>query len=457
MQLQSIKVLFVGYIAMILLGTFLLTLPPMFSSHVGFLDAFFTSVSAITCTGLIIKDTSLDFTLYGQIVILVLIQLGGFGYMTIVGILYIVIKKKLSTSEKNVINVVENLNNNSLSGIEKAVLNALFFVLLVEFVGALILSLYFCWKLNDIKMGIWAGIFHSIAAFNNSGFTIFNNSLIDYQADIFVNIVVALLVIIGGIGYVSTLEISRFFYSQLNHKVFRRDAFVARLSLNSRVVIVVNTLLVIFGMLNILIFEWNNPKTLANIPFWEKIINSFFTSICYRTAGYNIFDMSGFNDSTMFFSVFFMMIGGSPGGTASGIKVTTFAVLIALSVAIIKNRKETILFNRTISQEIVSKAFSVFAIAAIYLLVATFLLSIFEPDIRFLPLFFETSSAFATVGMSMGDGGVLSLCSKFDTIGLCIIMVLMLSGKIGVLSFTLIFVGGAKHRHIQYPQEKVLI
>lgn len=457
MQLQSIKVLFVGYLAMILLGTFLLTLPPMFSSQVGFLDAFFTSVSAITCTGLIIKDTSFDFTLYGQIIILMLIQIGGFGYMTVVGVLYIAINKKLSTSEKNVINVVENLNNNSLFGIEKTVLNALFFVLVVEIIGAVILSLYFCWKLGDTKMGIWAGIFHSIAAFNNSGFTIFNDSLIDYQADIFVNIVVALLVIIGGIGYVSTLEISRYFCSHVNNKIFRREAFVARLSLNARVVIVVNTLLVMFGMLNILIFEWNNTKTLANIPFWEKVINSFFTSVCYRTAGYNIFDMSGFDDRTMFFSVFFMMIGGSPGGTASGIKVTTFAVLIALSIAIIKNRKETILFNRTIAQEIVSKAFSVFAIAAIYLLVATFLLSIFETDIRFLPLFFETSSAFATVGMSMGDGGVLSLCSKFDTIGLCIIMVLMLSGKIGILSFTLIFVGGAKHKRIQYPQERILI
>ncbi|WP_104762444.1 TrkH family potassium uptake protein [Helicobacter aurati] len=457
MQLHSIKVLFVGYLAMILLGTFLLTLPPMFSTNMGFLEAFFTSVSAITCTGLIIRDTSLDFTFYGQVVILVLIQIGGFGYMTVIGILYIAIGKRLSTAEKSVINIVENLNHKSLSGVEKAVRNAFIFVLFVECVGALILSPYFCWKLNDTKMGIWAGVFHAIAAFNNSGFTIFNNSLIDYQADIFVNVVVALLVIIGGIGYVSTLEISRFCYSRVSYKIFRKEDFVTRLSLNARIVVVVNTLLVLFGMLNILIFEWNNIKTLANIPFWEKIINSFFTSVCYRTAGYNIFDMSGFDDRTMFFSVFFMIIGGSPGGTASGIKVTTFAVLIALSIAIIRNRKDTILFKRTIAQDIVSKAFSVFAIAAIYLLVATFLLSVFEPDIRFLPLFFETSSAFATVGMSMGDGGVLSLCSKFDTVGLCIIMILMLSGKIGILSFTLIFVGGTKSKHVQYPQERVLI
>ena len=457
MQLQSIKILFVGYLAVILLGTFLLTLPPMFSTSLGFLDALFTSVSAITCTGLIIKDTSLDFTLYGQIVILFLIQVGGFGYMSLVGILYIVIGKRLSTSEKSVINVVENLNSNSLSGVEKAVGNALIFVLVIELVGALVLCPYFIYKLNDLGGGIWAGIFHSIAAFNNSGFTIFNNSLINYQGDLFVNVVIGLLVIIGGIGYVSTLEISYFCYSKLGSRLFKREEVKSRLSLNARIVVVVNTLLVLFGMLNILLFEWNNPKTLANIPLWEKIVNSFFTSVCYRTAGYNIFDMSGFDDRTMFFSVFFMMIGGSPGGTASGIKVTTFAVLIALSIAIIKNHKNTILFNRAISQEIVAKAFSVFVIATLYLLVATFLLSVFEPDIRFLPLFFETSSAFATVGMSMGDGGVLSLCSKFDTIGLFIIMVLMLSGKIGILSFTLIFVGDTKPKHTKYVTEKVLI
>lgn len=457
MHIKSIKILFSGYLGVILVGTLLLSMPPMFTTNVSFFEALFTSVSAVTCTGLIIKDTALDFTTYGQIVILVLIQLGGFGYMSMAGILYLIIGKKLSASEKNLINVVENLNNKSVDGVEKAVKNALIFVLVVECVGAIVLSIYFSHKLGNVQEGIWAGIFHAIAAFNNSGFTIFRNSLINYQADMFVNFFVATLVIIGGIGYVSSLEISKFCFSKFCHKIFYRTEYNKRLSLNAQIVLIVSTLLVLFGMINILVFEWNNPKTFANIPIWEKAMNSFFASVNYRTAGFNIFDMSGFDDRTMFFSIFFMLIGGSPGGTASGIKVTTFAVLIALSISIIRNYKQTTIFNRAISQEIVAKALSVFVIAAIYLLVSAFLLSIFEPKVRFLTLLFEIVSAFSTVGLSMGDGGVLSLCAKFNTMGLIVIMVLMISGKIGVLAFTLVFMGGVKVKHTQYIQERVLI
>lgn len=457
MQIKSIKVLLAGYLGVILLGTLFLSMPPMYHTNVSFLEAFFTSVSAVTCTGLIIKDTALDFTIYGQIVVLMLIQFGGFGYMSMAGILYLIIGRKLSASEKNLINVVENLNNKSIDGVDKVIKHALFFVLAVECIGALILSAYFSWKLHDTREGIWAGIFHSIAAFNNSGFTIFKNNLINYQDDMFVNFFVASLVIIGGIGYVSSLEISSFCFSRLFYRIAHRASYKRRLSLNAKIVLIVSTFLVLLGMLNILIFEWNNPKTFANIPFWEKIMNSFFASVNYRTAGFNIFDMSGFDDRTMFFSTFFMLIGGSPGGTASGIKVTTFAVLIALSISIIRNYKQTTIFRRAISQEIAAKALSVFVIATMYLLGSVFLLSIFEPNVRFLPLLFETVSAFSTVGLSMGDGGVLSLCATFNTMGLIIIIILMISGKIGVLAFTLVFIGSAKPKHTQYVQERVLI
>lgn len=457
MHIKSIRVLLVGYLGIILLGTLLLSMPDMYHTNVSFLDALFTSVSAVTCTGLIVKDTALDFTTYGQIVILILIQFGGFGYMSMAGILYLIIGKKLSAQEKNLINVIENLNNKSINGVDKVVKHALFFVLSTECIGALVLSLYFSLKLHNIKEGVWAGIFHSIAAFNNSGFTIFKNSLINYQGDIFVNFFVASLVIIGGIGYVSSLEISSFCLSKVFYRIIYHTDYKRRLSLNAQIVLIVSTLLVLLGMLNILIFEWSNPKTFASIPFWEKIMNSFFASVNYRTAGYNIFDMSGFDDRTMFFSTLFMLIGGSPGGTASGIKVTTFAVLISLSISIIRNHKQTTIFRRAIPQEIVAKALSVFVIATIYIFVSVFLLSIFEPNVRFLPLLFETISAFSTVGLSMGDGGVLSLCAKFNTIGLIIIMVLMISGKIGVLAFTLVFIGNTKSKHAQYVQERVLI
>ncbi len=458
MQIQSIKVLLAGYIGVILVGTLCLGMPPMYYTNVSFLDALFTSVSAMTCTGLAIKNTGSDFTIYGQIVIMILIQLGGFGHMSMAGILFMMVGKRLSASEKDLINVVDNLNNNSLNGIGRAVLNAMIFVLIIEFIGMLLLCPYFIIELDDVKQGMWAGIFHSISAFNNAGFTILHDGLVPYQLDPFLNFVICILVIIGGLGYLSSIEISYFCYSKVRHnKIIAGKANKIRLSLNTRTVIIVSSLLLVCGMFNVLVFEWGNQKTLADLTFWEKLLNAFFVSTNYRTSGFNTIDIGSFDDRTMFFSVFFMMIGGGPGGTAAGIKVTTFAVLVSLSITIIKNQKNTILFGRTIPQDIVSKAFCVFIVAIVYLSLSGFLLSIFEPDVRFLPLLFEVVSAFSTVGLSMGDGGSLSLCADFNTIGLMIIMVLMISGKIGILSFTLIFMGGAKTKHTQYVQEKILI
>lgn len=458
MQIQSIKVLLAGYLSVILIGTLFLSMPPMYHTNVNFLEALFTSVSAMTCTGLIIKNTGMDFTIYGQIVICILIQLGGFGHMSMAGILFILIGKRLSAAEKDLINVVDNLNNNSLQGIDKAILKAIFFVLIVELIGAAILCPYFAWKVGDVKDGMWIGIFHAISAFNNAGFNTFKEGLMPFQEDVCVNMVLSFLVIIGGFGYLSSLELSNFCYSKFRHnRIFTHKSQKIRLSLNTRIVFAMSVLLLICGMINVLIFEWSNPNTLEYVPFWEKIMNAFFVSSNYRTAGFNIFDISRFDDRTMFFSIFFMLIGGGPGGTAAGIKVTTFAVLVALSIAIIRNRKHTVIFGRTIPQDIVSKAFCVFIIALVYLSVSTFFLSIFEPNIPFLPLLFEVVSAFSTVGMSMGDGDSLSLCADFNTVGLLIIMILMISGKIGILAFTLIFMGGDKATHVQYVQEKVLI
>ncbi|WP_034571314.1 TrkH family potassium uptake protein [Helicobacter saguini] len=453
----SIKALLAGYLGIIFIGTFLLALPPMYMTNISFLDALFTSTSAITCTGLIIKNPGYDFTIYGQIVIMILVQLGGFGHMSMAGLIYLMIGKRLTAAEKDLINVAENLNNNSLNGIGKVVLHAAIFVLIVEFIGACLLCPYFAIKTGDVIGGIWAGIFHSITAFNNAGFSIFKSGLLPYQADIFVNITISLLVIAGGLGYVTSIEITQYCYSKVRyHRIFGLKSN-ARLNLNARIIIVVTLILLLCGMVNVLIFEWNNAKTLANLPLWEQIVNSFFMSANYRTAGFNIFDISGFNDSTMFFSLFFMIVGGGPGGTASGIKVTTLAILIALSISIMNNRKETIIFGRSIPQDTVSRAFGIFVIAMVYFAVATFIISILEPDIRFLPLAFEVMSAFATVGLSMGDGGVLSLCAKFNDLSLSIMIFLMISGKIGILAFTLIFIGRSKTKHVHCVQEKVLI
>ena len=258
MQIQSIKVLLAGYLGVILLGTLILSMPPMYHTNVSFLEALFTSVSAMTCTGLAIKNTGLDFTTYGQIVICVLIQLGGFGHMSMAGILFLLIGKRLSAAEKDLINVVDNLNNNSVQGIDKAILKAIIFVLIVELIGASLLYPYFIWQLGDTKEGMWVGIFHAISAFNNSGFTILKDGLLPYQADMVVNLVIPMLIIIGGFGVCHHWNFQAFVMQRCVITAYTHKAPRMRLSLNTRIVFVMSVLLLICGMINVLIFEWSS-------------------------------------------------------------------------------------------------------------------------------------------------------------------------------------------------------
>lgn len=454
MQLHIIKIILGGYIGVIIIGALLLSMPNMHNGSIYFVDALFTSASAITCTGLIVKDTAQDFTFLGQVVILVMIQIGGFGYMSLLGILYLLIGKRLNNVEKNLIK--ENLSYPSLDGLNILIKKVFFFVITIESIGASILSLYFIYRFDDIKQGIWAGVFHAISAFNNAGFSIFSTSLYDYQNSLVVNFTICGLIIVGGIGYVCCLEIGAFSLNGIKRKFFKADLVKMKLSLHAKIVISVTSMLILSAMAMILIFEWNNTN-IFNVPYWERVLSAFFTSVNYRTAGFNTIDISKFNDSTMFFSTFFMNVGGSPGGTASGIKVTTIAVLIAFAYSIVRHKRDVVMFQRKIPDAIISKAFSIFTIAAIYIFVSTFLLAVFEPNTRFLPLLFEVSSAFATVGMSTGNGGTLSLSANFNEAGLAIIMLLMVSGKIGILSFTLIFAGNSKPNHTQCIQEKIVV
>lgn len=454
MQFHIIKVILGGYVGLIIIGAMLLSMPNMHNGDLYFVDALFTSASALTCTGLIVKDTALDFTFLGQIVILAMIQIGGFGYMSLLGILYLLVGKRLNNIEKNLIK--ENLNYPSLDGLDKLIKKVFVFVIIIEMIGASILSTYFIYEFNDVKKGLWAGVFHAISAFNNSGFSIFSSSLTEYRSSMVVNLTICGLIIIGGLGYVSCLELGSFGLNTIKRKIFNIDVTGLKLSLHSKIVLVVTTTLIFSGMGMILLFEWKNTQ-MFNMPYWERVVSALFTSVNYRTAGFNTVDISHFSDATMFFSTFFMNVGGSPGGTASGIKVTTITVLIAFAYSIVKHKRDTVIFRRKIPDALIAKSFSIFTIAAIYIFLATFLLAVFEPSAKFLPILFEVSSAFATVGMSTGNGSSLSLSANFNEIGLAIIMLLMVSGKIGILSFTLIFAGNSKPSHTQCVQERIVV
>lgn len=454
MRVKVVQLMLTVYLLLILVGTLVLMLPSMHNGNLSLLDALFTATSAITCTGLIVKNTELDFTFSGQIAIATMIQIGGFGYMSLLGILYIMVGKKLNNTEKNMIK--ESLNHKSSQSITKAVKNALLFMIVVESIGALILSLHFKFNVG-LENGIWHGIFHAISAFNNAGFSTFSSSIVNYRTDIVVNLILCSMVIIGGLGCVTFLEFHSYTIRKIKQKILKEKVFEYRLSLNSKVILISTIILIFSAAFMILIFEWNNKSTLSNMGFFEKIISSIFASVMYRTAGFNSFDLNGLEDSTIFFSTIFMSIGGAPGGTANGIKVTTAVILLAFSYSIFKDMTDTIIFKRKIPQDIISKAFTSLVIASLFMFTTTFFLSVSEPNIKFLHIFFEVASAFATVGVSIGDGGDLSLSAGFSAMGVGIIILLMITGKIGILSFMLIFMFKRKARRTQYIQERILI
>lgn len=447
MNLKSIKFLLLSYFGIALIGAFFLMLPFSHTEEIAFIDAFFTATSALTCTGLIIKDTALDFTSIGHGIILFLIQLGGFGYMTMLGLIYVLFRKRMGNAEKNMLKEALNLTKyDDLMGFIKKIL---VYVLCIEFIGAFLLSLDFSIRFG-LADGIWYGVFHAISAFNNSGFSIFPNSLIDFRTDLLVNFVICALVIVGGVGYICLVELHFFMRDKIQHK--KPHYF----SLHFKIVASVSIILIVFCALMLLILERNNPETFGGFEFFEKIIASIFTSINYRTAGFATYDMSNLRESSLFFSIIFMFIGGAPGGTATGIKVTTVAVLFAFCRSILNN-EEARLFGRAINEESIQKALLIFIISSFYFLTLSLLLVLFQTDMDFLPLLFEAMSAFSTVGVSTGDGGILSLSVGFNDAGKIIIITSMILGKSGVMIFTLALFGRTQVSRVKYLKEKIIL
>ncbi len=464
-NLKSMQILIIGYVGIIILGALLLFLPCMHSSSLSFIEALFTSTSAFTCTGLIIKDTALDFTPFGQAVILALIWLGGLGYMSMLGIVYVFLRKRLSNRERNMIK--ESLNYPSYDGMMSFLKKVLLFVILIESFGALALFIYFYFVQDfSVFTALWAGIFHAISAFNNAGFSIFSTNLMAYRQSVFVNSVICLLIIAGGMGYIVLIELHTFIKSRLYVfwnicLAFMRNKPLSnlhtiRLSLHSKIVVSYTFVLLTLGFGFIFVLEYHNPKSMGNFEFFDKILSSFFMSVNYRTSGFNSIDLGGLKDSTMFFSSLLMIIGGAPGGTAGGIKVTTLATLLAFCAALFYDTQPR-LFKRRIMEKSVKKAIGVGIIAMICITLANFIIAALQEDTRFMLIMFEVSSAFATTGVSAGNGGTLSLSANFSPLSQIVIIGLMLMGKVGILAFWQAFVGKRKQSYITLQEERVII
>lgn len=405
-----------------------------------FIDALFTATSAVCVTGLIVKDTPVDFTGAGHAIILSLIQIGGLGYMTAVTFMAVMRKQKINHRDRLILK--ESLNHPGMDGLVRFIKIVFASIIIIESVGMVILTLRF-WIDMPFFDALWFGLFHSVSAFNNAGFSLFSDNMMRYKSDFIINMTIPILIILGGLGYLVLLEIYN----------FRKDRLL-RISTHSKIVLWMSALLIILGMSLILSMEW--AHALKDLVWYDKIMAAWFASVNYRTAGFNSIDFSTLTDSSLFFGTFFMMTGGSPGGTAGGIKTTAVALALIGVWYTLRGDINAHIFRRSISHYQINKAYAIIFVASIYVVISTIILSEVE-RLPFMKILFEATSAFGTVGVSTGNGGVLSYSALFSDWGKLNIIILMLMGRIGVFAFTIVIVGKALGSRIKYAEGKVII
>ncbi|MHB8126061.1 MAG: TrkH family potassium uptake protein [Desulfitobacteriaceae bacterium] len=433
------RVLVLGFASVILLGALFLTLPQATRDGNGlhFLNALFTSTSAVCVTGLVVVDTATTFTLFGQSVILLLIQVGGLGFMTFATLFAIILGKKITLKERLVLQ--EALNQVSLEGIVRLAKSVIQISFAIEAVGALILALRWSCDFGWSK-ALYYGLFHAISAFNNAGFDLFGNfsSLTAYVGDPLTNITIMLLIISGGLGFTVLVNI----YS------FREKKF----TLHSRIVLQVSGILIFLGAGIIFMLEYTNPLTLGPLPLGTKVLAAFFQAVTPRTAGFNTINIANMKETTLLFIIILMFIGASPGSTGGGIKITTFVSIIFSVLSTYRSDSHVVIKGRTLPDTIIRKALAITTSAALLIFFMTFILSITEKANLF-HLLFEVTSAFGTVGLSIGSTLILSAFGKVA------IILTMFSGRVGTL--TLVYFLSQKANkssvHIKYPDERIII
>mgnify|MGYP001199840323 CR=1 FL=1 len=432
------RLLLIGFACIILAGTILLKLPAAAAAGetTSWIDALFTATSATCVTGLVTLDTGTHWTVFGQIVILALIQVGGLGFMTMATLFAFFLKRKISLKERLILQ--EALNQSSMEGIVRLVRRVILYAVSIQLIGAILLSVRFLFDMSPGR-AIYFGIFHAISFFNNAGFDIMGQykSLTDYVGDPVVNIVTILLIVLGGLGFIVLSDL-------IDWKRTRR------LTLHSKVVLSMTGFLIGFGALVILVFEYTNAGTMGPLSFGEKLLSAFLQSVSPRTAGVNSLDLASLRQATQFFIILLMFIGASPGSTGGGIKTTTFATLIGAVFAMMRGKDDVVMFRYRLAQERVYKALTVTLLSLALVLVATMILSTTE-DHHFLEILFEVTSAFGTVGLTMG------LTLELTLVGKIIIIVMMFIGRVGPLSMGYAFGPKPGRTLYRYAEGKIII
>ncbi len=437
-KLSHSQILAGGFFIIILIGAIILNM--QFSSskgeNIGFLDALFTATSSVCVTGLIVADTGTYWSNFGKLVIMVLIQIGGLGFMTIGTLGVLISGEKLSYSNKLLIQ--DSLSHEKTSGIIKFCKRIVLVSLFIEFVGAICLSFAFVPEFGLVK-GLWYGIFHSVTAFCNAGFDIMGNfsSLTSYFNNPIVNITIMLLIILGGLGFSTIFDINR----KRAFKKFR---------LNTKIILITTAILIVIPTFLFFIFEMNNPKTLGNMNLGEKILASLFQVVSPRTAGYNTIELSQMYDSTKFLTIILMFIGGAPASTAGGLKITTFAIIIISVYCLFKQRSEIEVFGRTIPFKNLNKALVSLVIGFTLIITGTMII-LSNSDFDFLTVLYEVTSAYATVGLTLG------ITTKLNAVCKITLIILMFMGRVGSLTVLYSFIKTDSKKKYKYPKEEINI
>lgn len=439
-RISPYNLILLSFFIIILFGGTLLSLPVSTADGQGtrWIDGVFTAASAVCVTGLVVNDVSSVYSLYGKTLILVLIQIGGLGVITLSSLIVILISKKIGYGAKKVLQ--EDMNAESTFKIQDFVKKIAVTVFSIELAGAFFLFFEFIQKLSFTE-ALYYAVFHSVSAFCNAGFTLYPDNLLSFQGSVIINLVIPFLIIAGGIGFAALIDIYRY--------ISKKDR---RLALTTKMVIFITLILVIAGTFLTFVFEYSNTGTIGNLSIMGKLGASFFQSITTRTAGFNTVSMPDLRHATVLLYVVLMFIGASPGSTGGGIKTTTFGVILLGVVNTLRNAGNIEIGKRKISWDVFNKAIVISFISIIYINVVLLFLIEIEKNIPFIDLLFEVVSAFGTVGLSRDLTPLLKDSSKW------LLILTMFLGRVGPLTMAMAMTGRIiKKEKFRYPEENVLI
>lgn len=441
LKLNGVQTLALGFLILIFIGGTILSLPIASAdgNFTNYLDSVFTATSAVCVTGLVTVDTGTHWNTFGKVIVILLIQVGGLGFMCLSTFLAVILGKKITLKERLL--VQESMNAFDIQGLVKMVTYVIKFTFSVELIGAIILSTQLIPEFGVVR-GILYSLFHSISAFCNAGFDLFGHfeSLTNHNTNSVILITIATLIILGGLGFTVISEL----YKYPSQKI-------KRLSLHSKVVLSVTAVLIIGGTLGMLLLEYNNPETLGVMGLKDKLLNAYFAAVTPRTAGFNSISTDVMTGASKFLTIILMFIGGSPGSTAGGIKTATFGIIVLTVVSVIKGREDTEVFGRHLSKETVYKAFALLIIAMSLVTFVTMILTITESKEKFIDLLYEATSAFGTVGITTG------VTQRLSTIGKILIAITMYLGRVGPLTVALALTTRKRGKGFKYPEGKILI